>query len=104
MLAQAGQPGTTPHHMNYNAIHHQIADNSTAGKRLDNNHYFNVFNHYMYLAETIKGLNFAREAHLGWSVMSQAQRDHVMRMCSNNSTDSVVSYLRSGAVDCIPAF
>lgn len=90
--------------MSYNAIRHQIADNSTAGKRLDNDHYFNVFNRYLYLAETIKGLEFARTCHIGWSVMSKEQLDYVKRICSNNSTESVVSWLRSGPIDCIPSF
>jgi hypothetical protein len=66
--------------------------------------FYKAFSRYLFLAETVKGLNFARDAHVGWSRMSQEQIDHVKRLCSNNSTASVVSWLRSGAVDCIPSF
>jgi len=66
--------------------------------------YHQAFSRYLFLAETVKGLNFARDAHIGWSRMTQKQIDHVERMCSNNSTASVVSWLRSGAVDCVPSF
>jgi len=66
--------------------------------------YYLAFSRYIHLAETVKGLTFAREAHLGWSAMTADQISHVKRICSNNSTASAVAWLRSGAVDCILSF